>query len=251
MEQLINVINNPWFFGSIAGLLALYIVALSVVLAIWTARDIRERVKSPIARFAAPVVVLLFGLAGFVPYLALRPKLTFAEREDERRDLMLLAEAAKKFECPKCFASVEPEFACCPNCSVEFKPVCTCGAAIDQSWKRCAYCGTEVSMVMRSRTYTKPIPAVDLPPAIEPELLPKKVNASKELQKKEKKAKKRLFGRRAKGKLQPLAIPTQPVAVASKVTPKVEVKLPKETAKARISLGGVTGRFRRALAIKR
>ena len=165
MEQLINTVNNPWFFATIASLFALYVVILSVVLAIWTARDIRARTTNGAMRIVAPALVLLFGFAGFVPYLVLRPRATFAERKAERQEVLLLAEAAKKFECPTCFAAVEPDFAHCPQCNADFKPLCQCGAALDQAWKRCAFCGVAVSATHKTASFARPIPAVDLPAA--------------------------------------------------------------------------------------
>ncbi len=242
--QLINVINSPWFFGSLAGLFALYVVGLSVVLAIWTWRDIRERSNSGLARFLSPLVVLVFGFAGFVPYLVLRPRLTFAERADERRDLMLLAEAAKKFECPTCFAPVEGDFAYCPSCKAEFRPVCACGATLDQTWKRCAFCGSDIAAEVRARKYAKPLPAVDLPPAVEP--ITKSAKPAKVKMPKASKAAKKLAA----------SVPVAPIVASAKL-PEAKMSVPivaKSTGSAKatkISFGGLTGRFRKALAIKR
>lgn len=168
MEQLTNVINTPYFFVSVAAVFGLYLVSLSVILSVWTYRDIKTRTNNVVAKIAAPAIVLLFGFAGFVPYLVLRPRQTFAERQAERQDVLLLAEAAKKFECPTCFSAVEPDFAVCPQCKAEFKPVCQCGAVLNVSWKRCPFCSTDVAAEVKTRNYAKPIPALDLPPAVEP-----------------------------------------------------------------------------------
>ncbi|MFH0830501.1 MAG: zinc ribbon domain-containing protein [Parcubacteria group bacterium] len=157
MEQFINTVNNPWFFAALIGTFGLYLVTLSLVLAIWTARDIRARSHSQTSRILLPFFVFVFGFAGFVPYLVLRPRQTFVEREQEQRDRLLLAEAAKKFECPQCFAVVERDFAFCPSCKLEFRPVCSCSAVLDPSWKRCPYCGTTILPELKLKKYVLPI----------------------------------------------------------------------------------------------
>ncbi|MFO0704936.1 MAG: zinc ribbon domain-containing protein [Candidatus Andersenbacteria bacterium] len=281
MENLINIVNNPWFFSSVAGIFGLYLVTLSVILAVWTGRDIKQRTNNALARFFAPVFVLVFGFAGFLPYLVLRPRQTFAERADERRDVLLLIEAAKKFECPQCFAVVDRDFAHCPSCNVEFKPVCECGEILNIAWKRCPYCATPVSVLLQAKKYVDPIPAVDLPTLVEPAIKAAKaakksartlasvtVAASKLSDKqavteqKPKKARafsfKLRFNRQFKAAKPDAKLGVKPAQKITESVPalasiKVAVARPAPAApKAkRGGFGGLTAGFRRALAIKR
>lgn len=246
MENLINIVNNPWFFSSVAGILGLYVVSLSVILAVWTARDIKQRTRNAAARLFAPAFVLLFGFAGFVPYIVLRPRQTFAERSDERRDLLLLAEAAKKFECPKCFAAVERDFAYCPSCAVQFKPVCQCGATVEQSWKRCAYCATPLAAELAGKALVAPIPSIELPPAVEPA----KTKATR-LTKGAKTGllkKKARFGLRLRRAKKASSLQESVPALANMT---VRATGDKSVKGKRLGFGGLTKGWRRALAIKR
>lgn len=277
MEQLINTINNPWFFFALAGTFALYLVTLSLVLAIWTLRDIRQRTTSKVSRGLYPLFVLVFGFAGFIPYLALRPRQTFVERLEERRERMLLVEAAKKFECPTCFAPVQGDFAFCPSCRVEFKPVCSCTAVLDVTWKRCPYCGVSVSSELKAKKYAVPLIAEELRGAYlgdtgdikKIEAVAKKVAKTKW---KNKFSKKDKAGDKAPVKVPalvakpefvisaPKSAPAQkpPASVAKPTVKPVAPVVAKSTAKPakakperEVKLTGFSSLFRRAFAIKR
>jgi RNA polymerase subunit RPABC4/transcription elongation factor Spt4 len=160
MDALIKMVNNPWFFIALGGLAIGYMLTLSVVLAIWTARDIARRTKNPLARIFTPVFVFMFGFAGFFPYVVLRPRKTFEERAEERHEQALLAAATKGFSCPTCKAAVEEDFAFCPNCKSEFKAVCVCGSVLEANWKRCGYCGVSAPTDLAERKFKKPVSMV-------------------------------------------------------------------------------------------
>ncbi|MFO0702516.1 MAG: hypothetical protein U0514_01405 [Candidatus Andersenbacteria bacterium] len=140
MDFLITLANRPWFFPVVGGLIAAYLLTLSVTLALWTLRDARRRVLTRGAQVGAALFVLAFGLVGFVAYVALRPRRTLEERHDDLRERALLARAVARATCPSCKQEVESDFASCPFCKVDFAPVCTsCGGVVHLSWKRCGF----------------------------------------------------------------------------------------------------------------
>ena len=97
---------------------------------------------------------MVFGFLGFVPYVALRPRKTIAEREEDERAAALVTTAVQKYACPVCRVIVERDYAYCPNCKNVFQAACTeCGAVIDAEWKRCAYCSTDVERSVKSKKY--------------------------------------------------------------------------------------------------
>jgi ABC-type molybdate transport system permease subunit len=51
-------------------------------LLVWTWRDVSARTKSPVARIAALVLVLLFTVIGLMAYLLLRPRETLSQRHE-------------------------------------------------------------------------------------------------------------------------------------------------------------------------
>jgi len=151
MDFLISIVNKPWFFIALAAVVATYFLTLSIVLAVWTARDVSKRTKNIIARIGVPIFVFVFGFVGFVPYVFLRPKKTFIDRKEDERDRMLLELSELTHRCPSCEHGIQQEFAHCPHCEVQFKPSCSCGATLELDWKRCAFCGTSTKGVDRSR----------------------------------------------------------------------------------------------------
>jgi hypothetical protein len=181
VDFLINTVNNPWFFAGIAGLFGAYVLLLSTVLAVWTARDIKQRTRSPFARIGTPVFIFLFGFAGFLPYLVLRPRKTFDDVEDERREQLLLALPAQKTLCPSCKKGIGEEYAYCPHCQAVFRPVCSCGATLEADWKRCAYCGTDVPVAAKSQKFVQPVLATQLQLGQETASAPAKKQVLREL----------------------------------------------------------------------
>lgn len=158
MDFFITLANRPWFFPVLGGLVATYLLTLSVVLAVWTARDARRRATMLAFRIGAPAFVLAFGLVGFVVYVALRPRRTLEERGEEQRERSLLARAVSRATCPSCKTEVESDFASCPFCKVDFAPVCAnCGGVVQTTWKRCGFCGVEVSATVRAKKYQTPV----------------------------------------------------------------------------------------------
>jgi hypothetical protein len=181
VDFLINTVNNPWFFVGIAGLFGAYVLLLSTVLAVWTARDIKQRTHSPVARIGTPIFIFLFGFAGFLPYLVLRPRKTFDDVEDERREQLLLALPAQKALCPSCKKGIGEEYAYCPHCQAVFRPVCSCGATLEADWKRCAYCGADVPASAKNQKFVRPVLATQLQLARETANAPVKKQVLREL----------------------------------------------------------------------
>lgn len=157
MDLFIGLVNRPWFFLALGGAFAAYLLTLSVVLAVWTSRDLQRRTTSRAARVATALFVFAFGIVGFVAYVALRPKRTLEERVEEQRERALLARAVSRASCPSCSKEVETDFASCPFCKVDFAPVCTgCGGILQLSWKRCGFCATDVPVGLQSRKFAEP-----------------------------------------------------------------------------------------------
>jgi len=159
MDTFIGLVNRPWFFIALGGAVAAYLLTLSVVLAVWTSRDVRLRTTSRLARAVTALFVFAFGIVGFLAYVALRPKQTLEERTEELRERALLARAVSRATCPSCSKEVESDFASCPFCKADFAPVCTgCGGILQLSWKRCGFCAMDVPAELRMRKFATPKP---------------------------------------------------------------------------------------------
>jgi hypothetical protein len=175
-DFIINIVNNPWFFVGIAGLFGAYVLLLSTVLAVWTSRDIKQRTNSRLAHIGTPVFIFLFGFAAFLPYLVLRPRKTFDDLADERREQLLLTLPAQTTLCPSCKKTVGETFAFCPHCQAVFRAVCTCGATLEADWKRCAYCGTDVPASAKNAHFAQPVFATQVQRGNVSEQIPANVN---------------------------------------------------------------------------
>ncbi len=157
MEQFLDIITNPTFLIGLAIAVGAYVFGLSIILAIWTARDARRRSKNFLLRYGTPLFVLLFGIVGFLAYVVLRPSKTMRERKNERLERELLMQASQEFVCPDCDGIVQEDFSVCPHCKTNFKSTCECGAVLEKEWKRCGYCGTAKSNDPRHKDFKEPV----------------------------------------------------------------------------------------------
>jgi RNA polymerase subunit RPABC4/transcription elongation factor Spt4 len=128
----------------LTGFAAAFVLALWVSLLIWTFRDIRSRVRDPLIRILAVLIVAILFLPGILIYLILRPNQTM---EDEYQHTLeeeaLLQTIEDSPLCPGCGRRVHDDWIVCPNCHTKLKKAChACGKLMDLSWNLCPFCGT-------------------------------------------------------------------------------------------------------------
>ncbi|HZU87334.1 MAG TPA: zinc ribbon domain-containing protein [Anaerolineaceae bacterium] len=127
-----------------AALGAAFLVALWISLIFWTYRDIRTRVRDPLVRILAAMVVAVLFLPGILIYLILRPARTL--EEDYQRaleDEALLQSVEESSLCPGCGRQVHEEWVACPSCHTRLRKPChQCGRLMELAWNLCPYCGT-------------------------------------------------------------------------------------------------------------
>jgi RNA polymerase subunit RPABC4/transcription elongation factor Spt4 len=121
-----------------------FLAALWLSLIIWTYRDIRSRVKDPLVRILAVLLVAVLFLPGIVVYLILRPPRTM---EDDYQQMLeeeaLLQAIEERSACPGCSRHVEEKWLVCPNCYTKLRKSCHhCGELMKLPWSLCPYCGT-------------------------------------------------------------------------------------------------------------
>jgi hypothetical protein len=123
-----------------------FVITLWASLIIWVARDTLQRIKDPLVRILAILLVVILFIPGIVIYLILRPKKTL---EDEYQRALeeeaLLQSIENRFVCPNCGADSDTEWSYCPNCHSQIKQKCKkCDHVFDLRWKICPYCGNSV-----------------------------------------------------------------------------------------------------------
>ncbi|RQV97477.1 zinc-ribbon domain-containing protein [bacterium] len=124
-----------------------FILAVWISLIIWTIRDIRQRTKDGFFRFLAVISVIIFNFPGFLIYLILRPKLTFAEYYQTALEEEALLQSIEGFDtCPNCGHQTKPTWKFCPFCTTELGLECEkCGEFLRPDWIACPQCGTTIS----------------------------------------------------------------------------------------------------------
>jgi RNA polymerase subunit RPABC4/transcription elongation factor Spt4 len=139
---------NPGFLNNFlliaTALGAAFLAALWLSLIVWTYRDIRNRVRDPLVRILATLLVAVLFLPGIVVYLILRPQQTM---EDEYQHMLeeeaLLQAIEERTACPGCGRQAADDWIVCPNCYTKLmKPCHACGRLMKLSWSLCPYCGT-------------------------------------------------------------------------------------------------------------
>lgn len=120
-----------------------FILAVWISLIIWTIRDIRQRTKDGFFRFLAAISVIVFNFPGFLIYLILRPKFTFAEYYQAALEEEALLQSIEGFDtCPGCGHQTKPNWKYCPFCTTELGGECEkCGEFLKPDWIVCPQCG--------------------------------------------------------------------------------------------------------------
>jgi hypothetical protein len=128
----------------LTGFSAAFIAALWLSLLIWTYRDIRNRVRDPLIRILAVLVVAVLFLPGIVIYLIIRPPRTLEEEyQHTLEEEALLTAIEDNPLCPGCGRRVREDWLACPNCYTKLKKNChQCGKYNELAWNICPYCGT-------------------------------------------------------------------------------------------------------------
>ncbi len=121
-----------------------FLAALWLSLILWTYRDIRSRVKDPLVRILAVLMVAVLFLPGIVVYLILRPARTM---EDDYQHMLeeeaLLQAIEERSACPGCGRHTAENWQVCPNCYTKLRKKChNCGELMKLPWSLCPYCGT-------------------------------------------------------------------------------------------------------------
>jgi RNA polymerase subunit RPABC4/transcription elongation factor Spt4 len=139
---------NPGFLNNLLLILsalgAAFLAALWLSLIVWTYRDIRDRVRDPLVRILAAVLVAVLFLPGIVVYLILRPQQTLEqEYQHMLEEEALLQAIEERTACPGCGRHTSEEWIICPNCYTKLmKPCHACGRLMKLPWSLCPYCGT-------------------------------------------------------------------------------------------------------------
>ena len=120
-----------------------FLAALWLSLILWTYRDIRSRVKDPLVRVLAVLLVAVLFLPGIVVYLILRPSRTM---EDDYQQMLeeeaLLQAIEERSACPGCGRHTDEKWLVCPNCYTKLRKSChNCSKLMKLPWSLCPYCG--------------------------------------------------------------------------------------------------------------
>jgi len=139
---------NPGFLNDFlliaTALGAAFLAALWLSLIVWTYRDIRDRVRDPLVRILAALLVAVLFLPGVVVYLILRPGQTMEEEYQHMLEEEALLQAIEeRTACPGCGRHTAEDWIICPNCYTKLmKPCHACGKLMKLPWSLCPYCGT-------------------------------------------------------------------------------------------------------------
>ena len=139
---------NPGFLNNflliVSALGAAFLAALWLSLIVWTYRDIRDRVRDPLVRILAALLVAVLFLPGIVVYLILRPQETLEqEYQHMLEEEALLQAIEERTACPGCGRHTSEEWIICPNCYTKLMKSChACGRLMKLPWSLCPYCGT-------------------------------------------------------------------------------------------------------------
>jgi hypothetical protein len=132
-----------------------YIVILWLALVYWTFRDISRRSTDYAVILSASMLVAVTFLPGYWLYLILRPRMTLAERSEERFRKSLFADYRATSVCPACDERLRDDFLICPSCQKAVREPCgSCARALLASWKNCPYCGSATPTKKVGKTLT-------------------------------------------------------------------------------------------------
>jgi RNA polymerase subunit RPABC4/transcription elongation factor Spt4 len=123
---------------------AAFAATLWFSLLIWTYRDVRKRVRDPLVRILAVLVVAVLFLPGILIYLILRPPFTLEEQyQHTLEEEALLQTIEDSPVCPGCGRRIQEDWMVCPNCHTRIKKSChQCNRLMELPWNLCPYCGT-------------------------------------------------------------------------------------------------------------
>ena len=135
--------SNNLILGVAAWAIA-FVVVFWISLIIWTYRDIRSRLRDPLIRVLAVLIVALLFLPGLVIYLILRPQRTLEEEYQHTLEEEALLQSIEESPlCPGCGRRIRDAWMVCPNCHTRLRKPChQCGRLMDIPWNLCPYCGT-------------------------------------------------------------------------------------------------------------
>jgi len=121
-----------------------FIASFWLSLLVWTYRDIRSRVKDPLVRILAVMVVAVLFLPGIVVYLILRPPQTMEEEYQHMLEEEALLQAIEeRSACPGCGRHTAEDWIVCPNCHTKLMKNChACDRLLKLPWSLCPYCAT-------------------------------------------------------------------------------------------------------------
>ena len=123
---------------------AAFAATLWISLMIWTYRDVCKRVRDPLVRILAVLVVAVLFLPGILIYLILRPPSTLEEQYQHTLEEEALLQAIEDSPvCPGCGRRIQADWMVCPNCHTRIKKSChQCNRLMELPWNLCPYCGT-------------------------------------------------------------------------------------------------------------
>jgi len=160
--------TNNFILGLTAWAIA-FLVVLWISLIIWTYRDIRSRLRDPLMRILAVLVVALLFLPGIVIYMIIRPPRTLEEEYQHTLEEEALLQSIEESPlCPGCGRRIRETWSVCPNCYTKLKKPChQCGKLMELPWNLCPFCGTPAPG-MRKENITmddalRPLPAEEEP----------------------------------------------------------------------------------------
>jgi hypothetical protein len=135
------------YFVAIVRVTALFVIAIWLALAFWTAKDARRRIDDPVIVAVCVAAAVLFGPLGVVIYLFLRPPEYLSDVKERELEIRAMERRLGADEvCPYCRNPAEPGFLSCPHCGTKLKNACRrCKSPLDPEWRLCPYCETAVS----------------------------------------------------------------------------------------------------------
>jgi hypothetical protein len=168
--------SNNIILGVAAWAIA-FLVVFWISLMLWTYRDIRSRLRDPLIRVLAVLIVALLFLPGIVIYLILRPPRTLEEEYQHTLEEEALLQSIEESPlCPGCGRRIRDAWSVCPSCYTKLRKPChQCGKLMDIPWNLCPFCGTPVPGMRRENITMddalRPLP-VEEEPEPEPEPVP-------------------------------------------------------------------------------
>ncbi len=170
--------SNNLILGITAWVIA-FVVVFWISLMIWAYRDIRSRLRDPLIRVLAVLIVALLFLPGLVIYLILRPQRTLEEEYQHTLEEEALLQSIEESPlCPGCGRRIRDAWMVCPNCHTRLRKPChQCGKLMDIPWNLCPFCGTPAPGMRRENITMdealRPLPVEEEPePELEPQLIP-------------------------------------------------------------------------------